>query len=174
MASRLLAYVGALLVVSLSSACSGSSGDPPPPQGLAKGSFVKDAYTLTLGGWGGHFADFVPYVRIQQLYSGTSGVAANAIGASGFITAVEFFSSDTAASYTCPSIALKMGHTSLDALGTTFATNVEQGKGTLATVRTAKPFTVPAVTPGAGVKLTLDTPFYFNGFDNVVVEFIRD
>ena len=53
----------------------------------------------------------------------------------------------------------------------TFSDNVEQGKGTLETVRTGA-FNVPAGSAGDYFTIILDTPFLYNGVDNLVVEFL--
>jgi hypothetical protein len=68
-----------------------------------------------------------------------------------------------------------MGHTSLtgSTLTNTFASNVQQGKGSLATVRNAASFAIPATAAGGYFTINLDTPFYYNGVDNLVVEFVQ-
>lgn len=84
-----------------------------------------------------------------------------------------FRSNSITTGLTCPDVTIRMGQTSLTSLTTTFANNVEQGKGPLATVLQNKQVAIPALGVGDYIKLTLDTPFYFNGVDNLVVEFIR-
>jgi hypothetical protein len=52
-----------------------------------------------------------------------------------------------------------------------FADNVQEGKGTLETVRTGA-FSVPAGSAGDYFTIILDTPFLYNGVDNLVVDFL--
>ncbi len=63
------------------------------------------------------------------------------------------------------------GIPSLGALTVTFADNIEEGKGSLETVRTGA-FSVPAGAAGDYFTLMLDTPFLYNGVDNLVVDFL--
>lgn len=66
-----------------------------------------------------------------------------------------------------------MGHTSLSELTTTFANNVNIGKGSEVTVLDNKTISVTRSTDGDShwYDITLDTPFNYNGVDNLVVDF---
>jgi len=137
---------------------------------------MKNAYKISVASASldRHFSAAVPYIRVQHLYSGTSGAAGNRIQGSGYVTAVAFRSNSATPGFTCPDVTIKMGHTSATLLTTTFADNVEQGKGPLVTVLQNKQIAAPAGDVGDYIRLDLDTPFYFNGVDNLVVEYIRN
>jgi hypothetical protein len=172
-----------LSLVALTAACggagaggAGAGGAGGGPVSLATGTFTKTAHKLSVASatLDRHFSADVPYIRVQHLYSGTSGPTGNRIQGSGYVTAVAFRSNSETAGLACPDVTIKMGHTSVTSLTTTFADNVEQGKGPLVTVLQNKQIAVPAGGVGDYVRLNLDTPFYFNGVDDLVVEYIRD
>jgi hypothetical protein len=154
-------------------ACSGDSsngggGGGGGGGGLPDGIFIKTAQLDSNTVWDGHFDSSITDLRVQHLYF------ADWIGGSGYITAIAFKSNTTtAAEITCPDLTLKMGHTSFSALTNMFAMNVEQGKGSVETVLTNAQVVVPVVSAGDYFEIQLDTPFYYNGVDNLVVEFIR-
>jgi hypothetical protein len=136
--------------------------------GLPDGTFIKTAQLDSNTGWDRHFDSSITDLRVQHLY------LADWIGGSGYITAIAFKSNTiTAAEITCPDLTLRMGHTSLSALTNTFANNVEQGKGSVETVLTNAQVVVPVVSAGDYFEIQFDTPFYYNGVDNLVVDFIR-
>jgi len=156
------------LVAIIGTGGGGGGGGGGGSTSLATGEFIKTAQLDSNTSWGGHFSNGVPVARIQHLY------IADEIDGSGYITAIAFRSNtNTAAEITCPDLTLKMGHTSLSALTNTFANNVEQGKGSLETVLTNAQVVVPVVSVGDYFEIQLDTPFYYNGVDNLVVDFIR-
>ncbi|MHC4639736.1 MAG: hypothetical protein ACYTBV_19895, partial [Planctomycetota bacterium] len=98
---------------------------------------------------------------------------ASDINGSGYIKSLSFsYMNNESMSTNCPDVTIKMGHTSLSALTTTFANNVEQGRGSLATVFTGA-VTIPTGSAGDYFTISLDTPFHYNGVDNLVVEFIK-
>ncbi len=182
--SKVVRLLLSLSLLALIAAC-GGAGDVAVVHGagvagngsapLAIGTFTKAAYKMSVASASldRHFSAVVPYIRVQHLSSGTSGAAENRIQGSGYVTAVAFRSNSITTGLTCPDVTIRMGHTSLTSLTTTFANNIEQGKGPLVTVLQDKQVVVPALGVGDYIKLTLDTPFYFNGVDNLVVEFIR-
>ena len=136
--------------------------------GLPDGTFIKTAQLDSNTGWDRHFDSSITDLRVQHLY------LADWIGGSGYITAIAFKSNTiTAAEITCPDLTMRMGHTSLSALTNTFANNVEQGKGSVETVLTNAQVVVQVVSAGDYFEIQLDTPFYNNGVDNLVVDFIR-
>jgi len=173
-----------LSLLALTAACGGGGGAGDGGGGdggggstpLATGTFTKTAHKMSVASasLSGHFSALVPYIRVQHLYSGTSGATGNRIQGSGYVTAVAFRSNSMTTGLTCPDITIKMGHTSVTSLTTTFADNVEQGKGPLVTVLQNKQIAVPAGDVGDYIKLDLDAPFYFNGVDDLVVEYIRN
>jgi hypothetical protein len=65
-----------------------------------------------------------------------------------------------------------MGHTSVvDLSDTTFANNIEQGKGSFNVALNNANIAIPSGVNGDFHTIQLETPFYYNGVDNVVVEF---
>jgi len=147
-------------------ACGGSSGGGGGGGGggLGTGTFEKEIAPLALSGWG-LFANFT--IRAQLLYN------ASEVNGAGYVTALKLRAGANSPSITCPETTIKMGHTSLSPLTNTFASNVEEGRGTLATVRALSTLTLPAVTMGDYATITLDTPFYYNGVDNLVVDVVH-
>ena len=96
---------------------------------------------------------------------------ASEINGSGNITSISVeYAAVEAADITCADVTIKMGHTTLGSLGTTFANNVEQGAGSVQTVLTNASLVFPAGPIGDWVEIPLDTPFYYNGVDNLVVD----
>jgi len=158
--------IGLVAIIGTGGGGGGGGGGGTTP--LATGEFTKTAQLDSNGNWSGHFNSGITDIRVQQLY------LADGIDGSGYITAIAFKSTTTtAAEITCPDLTLKIGHTSLSALTNTFANNVEQGKGSVETVLTNAQVVVPVVSSGDYFEIQLDTPFYYNGVDNLVVDFIR-
>ena len=130
---------------------------------LTTGEFTKTVTLASADNWNGPF--FTTDQHQQQLY------LASDINGAGYIYSIELrLNLDTTGS-SCPDATIKMGHTSLGGLTTTFSNNVEEGKGTLETVRTGA-FNVPAGSAGDYFTIILDTPFLYNGVDNLVVDFL--
>ena len=137
--------------------------------GTAAGTFTRIADLDSAGSYGGHFSTISATTHIQHLYT------ASQINGSGYITAIAFRSNEaTTAKIHASGVTVKMGHTGLSALTNTFADNAEQGKGSLVTVLENKAITVPVLAAGDYVTIRLATPFYYNGADNLVVDYIRD
>jgi hypothetical protein len=105
-------------------------------------------------------------IKVQFLYTAAE------VGGSGYITKIRLlaFGSDEE-NRTCKNITIKMGHTSLSALTTTWANNVETGQGAEITVLNNKTITVPKAADGSWITITLDRPFNYNGVDNLVVDY---
>ncbi|MCP4371878.1 MAG: hypothetical protein GY797_27740, partial [Deltaproteobacteria bacterium] len=90
---------------------------------------------------------------------------------SGNITSIFVEYADVeAADITCADVTIKMGHTTSGSLVTTFANNVEQGAGSFQTVLTNASIVFPAGLIGDWIEIPLDTPFYYNGVDNLLVD----
>ena len=167
-----LVFVIGLVAIIGTGGCGGGSssggGGGGGSTSLATGEFTKTAQLESDVDWYRHFNTFTTDRRVQHLY------LADEIDGSGYITAIAFRSYiTTAAEITCPDLTLKMGHTSLSALTDTFANNVEQGMGSLETVLTNAQVVIPVVSAEDYFEIQLDTPFYYNGIDNLVVDFIR-
>jgi hypothetical protein len=144
-----------------SSGGGGGSGDGSTS--LATGEFTKTVTLASNIGWTSPFQ--MNDRHLQQLY------LASDIEGAGYIQSIELRLNTATTGCSCPDATIKMGHTSLGVLTNTFANNVEQGKGTLETVRTGA-FSVPAGSAGDYFTIILDTPFLYNGVDNLVVEFL--
>lgn len=148
----------------LLASCGGSSGGSVTPISLASGSFTKSLEPANEGSWSGPFTGNTAHE--QHLFF------ADDIKGSGYIQSFALrYNADSGVDTSCSNVTIKMGHTGLSALTTTFANNVEQGKGSLETVYTGA-ITVPAGVAGDYFTLTLDTPFHYNGVENLVVEFL--
>jgi hypothetical protein len=141
----------------------GGGGGVPLPAG----SFIK----TVIGGGGasssGNMFGTSAYCRFMNMYSAAS------IKGSGMITSISFKDYDGSVASSCSHVTIKMGHTGVTTLSSTFADNVEQGKGTLQTVLNDKLFSFAAHSTGEYITLTLDDPFYYNGVDNLIVEVTR-
>ncbi len=162
----LVFVIGLVAIIGTGGCGGGSSGGGGGGGGstsLATGEFTK---TVTLPGSSQWTAPFVTTDQHQQqLY------LASDINGAGYIQSIELRLDIDETGCNCPDVTIKMGHTSLGGLTTTFANNVEQGKGTLETVHTG-PFSVPAGLAGDYFAIILDTPFLYNGVDNLVVDFL--
>jgi len=151
--------LGLVSIIGTGGGGGGGGGGGDGSTSLATGEFTK---TVTLNsniGWASPFN--APNNRhLQQLY------LASDINGAGYIQSIEL-RLNTATAGCSSDATIKMGHTSLGVLTNTFANNVEQGKGTLETVRTGA-FSVPAGSAGDYFTIILDTPFLYNGVDNLV------
>jgi hypothetical protein len=105
--------------------------------------------------------------RYMMLYS------AQDIQASGMIHSLSFKRYTDTASVSCSGVTVKIGHTSVGDLSSTFLNNVEQGKGKFTTVINNTSINVPAGLAGEYFEITLTQPFNYNGVDNLVVEVAR-
>jgi hypothetical protein len=160
--------IGLIAIIGTGGCGGGSSGGGGGGGGdgstsLATGEFTKTVTLASSFGWSAPFSTANHHQH--QLY------LASDIDGAGYIQSIELRLHDNTTGCSCPDATIKMGHTSLGGLTTTFAFNVEQGKGTLETVRTGA-FTVPAGSAGDYFTIILDTPFLYNGVDNLVVEFL--
>ena len=163
-----LLLVIALGLISIIGTGGGGGGDGGVGGGggttsLATGEFTKTLMLTTSGTWRAPFD--TNNIHDQQLYR------AGDINGAGYIQSIELRLALDTTGCSCPDATIKMGHTSLGGLTTNYANNVQQGKGTLETVR-AGAFNVPAGSAGDYIIITLDTPFLYNGVDNLVVEFL--
>lgn len=156
-----------IAAVALMTACGGGNGGGTVTTPLATGGFVKyvgDSSTLV----GIGLIDTGPTTRWQHMYTPAD------VKGSGYIQSISLMAVDARASdITCPDLSIKMGHTSLAELTNTFADNVENGKGSLISVRTTGEVVFTAGEAGEMYTIALDEPFVYNGVDNLVVEFER-
>jgi hypothetical protein len=164
---KLLIVLLALSVVL--AACSGG-GSGSGGGGTAAGTFTKQ-FGVTVSNTNNYPFSGDNDTKTQFLYTAAE------IGGSGKITKIlmrQAFA--TGAAVTCPNTTVKMGHTGLAALTTTFSGatgNVQQGKGSELIVLNNKTLTIPIAAAASWIEIPLDTPFDYNGVDNLVVDFER-
>jgi hypothetical protein len=104
-------------------------------------------------------------VTYQGLYTAAE------VGGSGTITTLRFQNMlANAGPITCPNTTIRLGHSNLAALTTTFASNMNLG--TPQVVLNNATVDVPAAA-GTWFDIALTTPFEYNGFDNLVVQVDR-
>ncbi len=147
----------------------GGGGGGVLPSTTPAGTFTK---TVNHTGAASYYTQFFnttyTEIRYMMLY------LAQDIKGSGNIKSISFKNSlGTVAAVTCPNMTVKIGHTSVSTLGTTYANNVEQGRGTFTTVLNNASVTVPAGAAGDYFTVNLGTQFNYNGVDNLVVEVTR-
>ncbi|HOD16917.1 MAG: hypothetical protein KBC90_17870 [Spirochaetes bacterium] len=96
------------------------------------------------------------------------------VNGSGLITTIRLrHVPDVPAEVINQNVTIRMGHTNLTGLSTTWANNVQTGQGSLVTVLDDKTVTIPVGPENSWFDITLDTPFNYNGVDNLVVEIAR-
>jgi hypothetical protein len=128
------------------------------------GTFVKSVSFANPGTNDWPFAGDIPY-RVMLLYR------ASEIKGSGWIRSLSFKSwSGISSAISCPNVTVKMGHTYLTNVNATFASNVEQGQGSVVTVINNATVNISAVEALGYYTVTLSTPFYYNGVDNLVID----
>jgi hypothetical protein len=170
---RIVLFIALTGLLGVALAACGGGGGGGGAAAPAAGTFTKEAFKVTgPGPWPGVFDTSYSAARVQNLYSGTSG--SNRLSGAGYITKVGFKAySDVTTAFTCTGVTLKMGHTSLSALTSTYANNVEQGRGSMTTVVQDKIITIPTLSAGDFITIDLTTPFYYNGADNLVIDYTR-
>ncbi|MGA3280728.1 MAG: hypothetical protein ABSD50_07075 [Smithella sp.] len=167
-----------LLVLTMALAgCSGGSGGSAPSS--SSSTLTK---TAVLSGGAGDID--VPFgnnggngLRVMMLFK-----AAEMKGA-GPITTISFmYNQNLTSLFSCPNTTIKMSHTNLANLTGTlntggtgiFANNINTGQGSQQTVLNSSTVSISPGTAGTWYTITLDTPFYYNGVDNLVVDISRD
>jgi len=163
--TKILGFFAMFFMLTFSLAgCDGSSSGCC---GLPDGTFTKTVLPGDEEGLSNTFG-LASESRYQFL------ILADDMEGSGYITAVSFsYDSVLVSNASCPNVTIKMGHTSLSALTDTYASNVEEGRGTHETVLDNAAVTIPAGSEGDFFAITLDNSFYYNGVDNVIVEIVR-
>jgi hypothetical protein len=156
------------------SACGGGGGGggamPATSGSLPAAVFTKSAVlpVAGLGDWNTLFSNGTGSRRFQAL------VRAQELQGSGPVQALAFHFAAASTGNSCPNVTIKLGHTSVTTLGTTFAGNVEQGRGALATVYGPATLTIPSGAAGDYFTIPLNGAFYYNGVDNLVVDITSD
>src|SRR5712692_6034916 len=77
------------------------------------------------------------------------------------------------AAVTCPNVTIKLSHSNLVNLTSTFANNLSTGQGGQTTVLANGSVSFPAGAAGSWHTIAWSTPFHYNGVDNLIVEFMR-
>lgn len=150
-----------------SSGGGGTSGGGGGSTPLVSGTFIKSFAPTVTGDnampfGSGSFGD----VRHQVVYTAAE------VGAAGQISAIRFqYVATLGAAVTCPNTTVRLGHTSLSALTTTFANNINRSSPQ--TIIDNATVTIPAGSAGNWFTIVLATPFNYNGVDNLVVEIER-
>ncbi len=158
-----LLRVSALAVLLAVAACGGGGGDgggaAPPP--LAVGTFVKTYSPAVSGNL--NFPFYLGDDKHQTLYT------ASEVGGAGKISALHFRRAFAVATpVTCPNATVRLGHTSLSALTSDFASNID--RSSLVTALNNATVTIPAGAANTWFEIPFTTPFGYNGVDNLVVE----
>jgi len=150
-----------------SSGGSGGGGSTSLADGTFEKYFAPDSSFASQGGPFNTSA----YRRYMHIYH------ASDINGSGYIESIAFrLNSVLGADVTCPNTTIRLGHTSrteFDGVDNNFASYVDEGKGSLVTLVDDTTVTIPAGSNGDYYILTLDSPFYYNGVDNLVVDVER-
>lgn len=142
----------------------GGGGSPP----LATGTFTKTVNITSNGENWAPFKDTPDNETLQQLYY------ASEVQGAGYLTGISFRRSSTMVyDVFCNDMTVKLGHTNITAVSNTFENNVETGQGTLVTVINNETIMIPAGPGGEYFDIPLTKPFYYNGVDNLIVEFRR-
>jgi len=163
----LLTFIAALAL----SACGGSSGGGGGGGGgggLGAGGFIKTVEFLgTTSSWTQLF-NTTTEKRYQLLYRSAD------IHGSGKISSISLkMNTAVATAFSCGTVTVKMGHTNLATLSTTYANNVETGQGTYEVVFNNGTVNIPTGAIGDYFTINLQTPFEYNGVDNLVMEINR-
>ncbi len=164
MKNALIASVALAALVAMTG-CSSDSGGGGGTSALATGGFLKSVNDGATSSNAFPFTADFAYQKAQHLY------IASDIQGSGDINKITFAYATNEVATQCPEMTIRMGHTSLVALTSTFADNVEEGKGSLQVVEDNTTINIPAGNAGETFDIELSTPFAYNGVDNLVVEF---
>jgi len=158
-----------LFLSALMAACGGGgSAAPAVSNAAATGIFTKATQTVSAG-WSGFLDPSAgAYQHWQNLYRAAD------IKGSGKITGLAYkYDIALNNTVTCPNTTIKLGHTMLSVITTTFASNVSNGKGSQVTVLSNGTLTFPQGSSNTWHAITFAEPFDYNGVDNLVVEFIK-
>jgi len=156
-------HIVLLIALLTLTACGSDGGSAEGGSPLPTGTFFK-TYHIDDNGYGAFPFSESQDAKIQLLYTAAE------INGSGNLTALRFRRDSDTGQVTCPNTTIRLGHTNLTALTTTFASNVEQGQGSLVTVLDNTAMTIPAGNAGEWFEIPLTIPFPYNGVDNLVVE----
>ena len=169
-ATTALVSIAAVVAMTACSSDSDSSSGGGGSSALATGGFIKTyAPDVSTASWLSPFNTSPRHYQIMYQAEDVDG--------SGNINALSFrLSSDLTAAVSCPETIIKFGHTKSVDLSSSavFADHTENGAGSLVTVLDNRTVTFDAAQSGEYVTIPLDTPFEYNGVDNLVVDILRD
>ncbi len=166
--SLILAVFATLTLAACGGGGGGGGGGTPDEGGGAPvaGIFTKTPNLTTTGNSNGIFGN--TSMKEQNLY------LASEINGSGYINKISFqLLFDNLSAMDCANTTVKLGHTSLGTLAAAFSDNVETGQGSQVTVINDATVTIPVASANDYFDIVLDTPFHYNGVDNLVVEITR-
>ncbi len=164
--TAVLASIAAVVAMTACSSDSSSGGGGGGSSALEIGGFIKSFEGGGGASFGGMFGTNLS--RYQLLYTPAE------ISGSGNMANLGFqLNSDLVADVSCPNVTIKMGHTSIASLTSTYDSNVETGSGSRMEVATDLNLTIPAGSSGDYFNVPLDVSFHYNGVDNLVVEIVR-
>lgn len=142
---------------------SGGSGNVAP---LATGAFIK-----TVEGNGD--SEFFLFGTMANQARSMFLLPAGDISASGELSALRLqLHVDVDEEFTCSGVTVRVGHTSVDGLDTTFDANIG-GKGALVTVIDSAMLTIPAGNAGDFFEIPFADTAYYNGVDNLLIDINR-
>lgn len=153
------------------SACGSSSsggGGSAPGGGLATGGFTKTyAPDASLTTWTSPFTTNSRHYLIMYQASDING--------SGNINAISFrVSAAVNTPVICDNVTIRMGQSSLTQItNTTFASQIENGAGSMQTVINDATITIPVTALDEYFSVPLSSPFNYNGVDNLLLEITR-
>ncbi len=101
--------------------------------------------------------------RMQMLY-----LASELSSQSGSIKKIYWKLNTDTPGYSYTNVIVKLGHTTVSALGTNFAANYTNGDDTV--VWNTPLYSIPAATGGAWIEIPITGTFFYNGVDNLVFE----
>jgi hypothetical protein len=155
-----------ILQVLALSACVGGGGGSAVPDAkkpLAPGIFTRSVDLGTTPASNAY--PFSHTSRGQYLYT------ASEVGAAGRLTGLRFRLGDALASpATCANLTVMLGHTNLAGLSVPYSSNLDTGQGSAVTVLDSGTITIPAGDAGTWFDISFQTPFDYNGVDNLVVD----
>ncbi len=154
-----------VLGVVVLTACGGGGGGGGDAAGGPTTGFTKTVeLPSTEDNWIGPFA--ATGARYQML------VKAADVGGAGPIRSIAFRRAVAMGAVTCADVTIRLGHTGLNDLTTTFANNVEEGRGSTVAVVDGGSVAIPAGATDEYFTIRFDRTFHYNGADNLVVDVI--
>jgi hypothetical protein len=147
--------------------CGGGGGGGVIISSTPDGTFVKNPSSVNDSFHAALFSHTHPEEHFQILYKAAD------MEASGYIEKLSFRYYNDVVKTACPDVIMSMGHVALNDLTYSFSSNYEDGHGSLRTVIANTTIDIPAGNAGDYFEIPLDTPFHYNGKDNLVIDITR-